>query len=192
MKVIFLDIDGVLNWVGTEERHMGFIGLDPTRITQFNKITAAHPDAKIVISSTWRRTFIAGSYQDLAGLAELLHKTGLVGEVIGQTPMRFSYVPRGGEIRAWIETWEQENPNQQLNYVILDDDTEGMFGTRAIYKTEEPSGTYVYNEEITYDLRPRHVVTDFGGTEAPGYGEPAEEGGLQPRHAEAAIKILST
>lgn len=60
MKVLFLDIDGVLNSKKTTEKVGGtglfkaFIGLDAGLVAMFKDWLAAHPDVKIVISSTWR------------------------------------------------------------------------------------------------------------------------------------------
>lgn len=55
MKVLFLDIDGVLNRVGTKERFKGFRGLDKQLVDRFLLWkTFFQPDLKIVLSSTWR------------------------------------------------------------------------------------------------------------------------------------------
>lgn len=53
-KLLFLDIDGVLNWAKTEDRLDGYVGLCKDRIARFNRIIEAVPDVKIVVSSTWR------------------------------------------------------------------------------------------------------------------------------------------
>lgn len=192
MKVIFLDIDGVLNWIGTEDRLNGFIGLDPVLIERFNRIIDAHPDVKIVISSTWRKTMHA--YPDFPGLVDLLHARGLKGEIIGHTPLHCRYWARGAEIAEWIADWEAKNPNEQLTLVVLDDDTHGMEG--HVY---QPG----YGETVVFgrDLRPFHVVTFMSGDPnmsadsqpvlAPDGSVIYEEGGLQDRHIEAAIKVLN-
>lgn len=59
MKILFLDIDGVLNCASTTERidrgiFAGMIGLDAGLVKTFLDWLARHPDVKIVISSTWR------------------------------------------------------------------------------------------------------------------------------------------
>lgn len=157
MKVIFLDIDGVLNCRTTQDRIEGYVGLCAERIARLNRITAAHPDAKIVISSTWRHAYHGD-------LRQLLKERGVTTEVIGQTPVKFSYVPRGGEIRMWLDDRRDDFPDEKLEYVVLDDDTDGMRG----YPPH------------SVDLRPRHVVTIWD-----------DNGGLQDEHVEKAIAILN-
>lgn len=61
MKVLFLDIDGVLNNESTKERigerggaFAGMHGLDARLVKRLKDWLAQHPDVKVVISSTWR------------------------------------------------------------------------------------------------------------------------------------------
>lgn len=53
MKVIFLDVDGVLNCQKTEAKCRGFIGVDSKKVKLLKKIVDA-TDAKIVLSSSWK------------------------------------------------------------------------------------------------------------------------------------------
>ena len=54
MKVIFLDIDGVLNSYTTRARSpMGFIGIDASILQIFKKVVDV-TDAKIVLTSAWQ------------------------------------------------------------------------------------------------------------------------------------------
>ncbi len=210
MKIIFLDVDGVLNWQGTKDRIGGYIGLCSERIAQLNKITDAVPEAKIVVSSTWRHSFAAGVYDDFNGLVELLKKRGVTGTIIDLTPKRFSYVPRGGEIREWIEDFNHaqamagteddgvkyegyadhfgvQYPGVKLEtFVVLDDDTDGMEG----YKRQRHHDGAPFDMDAI-DLRPFHVQTYWDGQDGKSYAEPAIEGGLQDGDVELAIKILN-
>lgn len=52
MKLIFLDIDGVLN--AHEKLPSGYCGIARQCVDQLNRILAAVPDAQLVISSAWR------------------------------------------------------------------------------------------------------------------------------------------
>lgn len=176
MKLIFLDIDGVLNWLGTEDRVGGFIGLDPTRIAQFNRIIDAHPDAKIVVSSTWRKG-MAGIYEGLEGLKKLLADRGLKGEIIGATPVRYRQ-SRGDGIRAYLE--EACASNFIEGILVLDDDTDGMSNV---------GDGFLHS----LDLRPHHVRTFWDGEMhlIGGDTEVAVEGGLQDYHVEQAIAVLN-
>lgn len=127
MKIIFLDIDGVLNdnafW---KERHdtlekklkenkmshfeFGVSQINPKKVALLNKITQA-TGAKIVISSSWRNG---------KDIKEILKGAGVEAEILGITPNGFtqfyeadypkgrSY--RGCEIQAWIDKnfdWEE-------------------------------------------------------------------------------------
>ena len=53
MKIIFLDIDGVLNCMGSKSRCQGFIGIDNDKVKRLKQIVDA-TDAKIVLTSTWK------------------------------------------------------------------------------------------------------------------------------------------
>jgi len=53
-KVIFLDVDGVLNDIATETKApLGFIGLNDSMIKNLKKIVDI-TDAKVVLTSTWK------------------------------------------------------------------------------------------------------------------------------------------
>lgn len=131
MKVIFLDFDGVLNNQGsfimeTRKRKAienGFekLGpvnhtLDSTNASNLQYILDAHPDAKIVISSTWRLHFTLEQLE-----AKLLsYDVNAKDKIIGQTPRRFrgfNSAPRYSEIEGYLE----EHP-EVTNYIILDDE----------------------------------------------------------------------
>ena len=51
MKVIFLDVDGVLNSVDTSEVFQGFVGIDDKLVSKLRKIVRA-TGAQIVLSSS--------------------------------------------------------------------------------------------------------------------------------------------
>ena len=53
MKLLFLDIDGVLNGTVTTERWNGLIGLDRRLVSMFLEWLSGK-DVRIVLSSTWR------------------------------------------------------------------------------------------------------------------------------------------
>jgi hypothetical protein len=53
MKVIFLDIDGVLNNSRTVERWRGLIGIDASLARRFAELQHS-TGAKVVLSLTWR------------------------------------------------------------------------------------------------------------------------------------------
>ena len=199
MKLLFLDIDGVLNWGGTT--HMlgvghphnnagqGCIGLCPERIARLNKIFAAHPDVKVVISSTWRHSWIYGVYESFDELKELLKKHGITQEIVGRTRSYFSSISRGEEVREYVETFEERHPGEKLEaFVALDDDTSGWQGWKSTpSKWDDPDAPYLKGR----DLRAYHVVTNYYGDSFFTGNNTGSEGGLQDKHVEDAIKVLA-
>jgi len=125
MKVIFLDIDGVLNTRYTPQRHRGFIGMHPELVERFNKLRA-RTGAKVVLSSTWR---LAKDWKNT------MAECGLDTEhFIDRTPHMpltggVEAMERGKEIQAWLN----EHPDVEA-YAILDDDSD-MLPHQPHFKT---------------------------------------------------------
>lgn len=126
MKIIFLDIDGVLNsWryyksivaSGRRITRAHADHFDPKAVKVLNEILEKS-GAKIVVSSTWRLKYEDYEANPLVriDMAKVLREQGVVGEVIGITP-RLGL--RGTEIQAWLD----ENPGIE-SFVILDDDSD--------------------------------------------------------------------
>ena len=115
MKVIFLDIDGVLNVI--PQGHDKFGAIFHTHLVENLKRIIDETGAKIVISSTWRMG------NELPGMIDMWKKRNLPGEVVGITPnFMVKYgttLCRGKEIDAYLK----EHPEVE-NYVILDDDSD--------------------------------------------------------------------
>lgn len=120
MKIIFLDIDGVMNSSeSTREFHTYHIA-DKRAVAALNHILRANKDVKIVISSTWREL------HTLDYIAGWLEGNGVCrGRVHGSTPKinaqhgpLYIAVDRGEEITAWITG----NAKGMTSYVVLDDD----------------------------------------------------------------------
>lgn len=159
MKVIFLDIDGVLNsqdWyvyrrdnipMDSVQGQYPFYEFDPRAVERLNRIIA-ETGAKIVVSSSWR------SGESVESLQKLLDSVGVKGEVVGLTPHLWCKrpypdsdgyrVPRGCEIDWWLDNhgefqrinWSKEEQIKYLqlskvkNYIILDDDSDMLYGQR--------------------------------------------------------------
>jgi len=129
MKIIFLDIDGVLNsfekltdpdatkhnkWNPEMLMRCGInLEVFPEFVKRLNKITKA-TDAKLVMSTSWR----IGDLEWWADLVILLHNSGVKGFILGRTP-NGRYKRRGNEIRAWLKEHKDENIE---SFIILDDD----------------------------------------------------------------------
>ena len=92
-------------------------------------------DAKIVISSTWRKG------RTLEQLREIFTKVGFTGEIIDKTPSLFyseksgctNSVPRGCEIEEWMRSKYGYLESVNIKYVILDDDSDMLLSQRENY-----------------------------------------------------------
>jgi hypothetical protein len=126
MKVIFLDIDGVLNYdkwyVSNEYQKLQWnedneLDIDPACAERINKI-CEKTGAKVVISSDWRISWY--------GTQLRLERGGINPEyILDKTPERiWINIPgfdhsRGAEINDWLEM----HPECE-KYVIIDDRTD--------------------------------------------------------------------
>jgi hypothetical protein len=116
-RIVFLDIDGVLNsdgYVSTRPQVSGELwtidDLDPESIATLNTLVAA-TGAQFVLSSSWRH------HHTLAEMEALLKMRGFSGTLIGATPRLFGET-RGAEIRTWLQV--QSRPPHA--FAILDDE----------------------------------------------------------------------
>jgi len=112
MKIVILDVDGVLNNAKTTQRFYcrgyKFISVDPELLDLLKKILDA-TDANIVVSSTWRL-----DEESMTHLEKMMGRK-MASKIIGQTP---SLHFRKDEINRWFEN------NKKLtieSFVVLDD-----------------------------------------------------------------------
>jgi len=107
MKVIFLDVDGVLNHGKQIEK------VEDDKIGLLNQIVKA-TNAEIVLSSDWRY-WLNTDDEDVILLERKLSSVGI--DIMSSTPItKHGY--RGAEIYQWINEW---NGEQIEKFVILDD-----------------------------------------------------------------------
>ncbi|HUU87640.1 MAG TPA: HAD domain-containing protein [Candidatus Glassbacteria bacterium] len=118
MKVLFLDIDGVLN----SETFMTSLpfcleddlrdNIDSQAVSVLNEIIEKS-DSKIVISSTWRKIY------PLPKIVEALENKGFKhsNKIIGCTPI-YDVGVRGDEIQEWLDHMAIDS------FAILDDDSD--------------------------------------------------------------------
>jgi hypothetical protein len=155
MKIIFLDIDGVLNcetgyksgecnyveWKwddGTDDHHQSFYSKSKELLNKLIDETGA----KIVISSTWRSSGIEF-------MRKVWELEGMKGEIIGITPnfrgdIDGYTIPRGCEIDYYVRNdldfghinWSKEKQQEYMdksgveNYIIIDDDSDMLYNQR--------------------------------------------------------------
>lgn len=128
-KIVFLDIDGVLNSNFWNENHQKEIGdgtlIDESKIKMLCKLVG-DTNAQIILHSGWKYWFdsdLKPLRKEADNLSDLLEKEGLT--IAGVTPdhatdeirksKKFSLV-KAGEILAWLEQ------NNDVNgWVVLDD-----------------------------------------------------------------------
>jgi hypothetical protein len=108
MKVLFLDIDGVVRKI-TRQRHHGLFGIDPRLAEIVRNVVLAVPGLKVVLSSSWRclkdgRSLIEKKVVPCFDITPLFDEEDDV---------------RGYEIQAWLELHPEVD-----RYAILDDDTD--------------------------------------------------------------------
>lgn len=163
MRVIFLDIDGVLNsqeWFDSEE-YTSNKYIEINGVSCNNEINESFvknlkdivepTGAEIVLCSTWRNIQIYHS--PIIYLNYMLNKYGLhIMDKTGKTKPSF----RPKEIKEWLDSHDGIE-----SFVILDDD-------------------YDYNDYAAFGIEKHLVQTQFYG----------DNGGLQLRHVERAVKIL--
>jgi hypothetical protein len=164
MKVIFLDIDGVLNcedayrsgeceyieWetpVGTKDHHQSFCSWSKEWLNKLINET----DAKIVISSTWR-------HSGIEFMQSVWKYENMSGEIIGITPsfrgdIKGYTIPRGCEIDHYLKNelkfnhinWDKDTQQEYMNksgvdnYIIIDDDGDMLYGQRHHFVHVLPS-----------------------------------------------------
>lgn len=111
-KILFLDIDGVLNSKNSWEQD----SLNPLGEIHLNllKRIIDETDCEIVLSSSWRM------YKDSKKILSLAFESHKIPLWIGQTPDLCD--ERWKEINQWIVN--EVDDQQKLNVVVLDDDSD--------------------------------------------------------------------
>ena len=146
MKLIFLDIDGVLNsdqWMKSVECTSGEYPqnqFDPKCVELFNKIVF-ETGARVVLSSTWRLNYT------IEQIREIFKSVHVKCEVIDFTPdlkKDNDYVIRGNEILKWCKDNEDIIGCKYLHYTdfaILDDNNDMLLWQQNhFYLTERLCG----------------------------------------------------
>lgn len=141
LKVIFLDIDGVMNscFSKTSTVHEN-LAFDPNCVAHLYKIIAA-TDAKVVLSSSWR---IGETIETISN--RVLSHYGLDKYLIGMTPFQDFECTRGEEIKQWL------SKNSCDSFVILDDDNDMGSYTPYLVRTKTKYGLQAYHVQKAIDI----------------------------------------
>lgn len=148
MKILFLDIDGVVCTLRSQFAYGERLLMESWDITccQMIRRLCAANGYQIVCSSTWRKHERTRMYFAVYGLVDYLHEDW-------RTPLKVDYEQeqrRGTEIQAWLD-----NHKDTEAYIILDDDSDMLdhqkeffvctdsregFGSRHFEKADEIMG----------------------------------------------------
>lgn len=143
MKILFLDIDGVLNseqWHSSENcKELGTSVkrfFDPICVEHLNRIIN-ETETKIIISSSWR------ILRDLQNLQDLFKSIGFTGKILGKTEDLSIFEPesfnlRGLEIKNWIKD-NQKHFKTSIKYIILDDEDDFLKEQKQYFFQTNPS-----------------------------------------------------
>ena len=130
MKVIFLDVDGVLNsqrykesgqfGAGASNLEFGRSQIDPEAVARLDRLIDA-TGARVVVSSSWRH------FWSLDEIRNMLAERGLrnIDALMDITPSMLS--DRGSEIGQWLGIMDEARRyggDDVEAFVILDDDTD--------------------------------------------------------------------
>lgn len=124
MKILFLDVDGVLNYEMCEAKIGVYYGVDQGKVKLLKQIIDA-TGAKIVLSSTWRRNIQVGmplECQDDPFAIELMSKLQAEGlKIYDLTPVDKSDSYRYEQIMSVMK--EYKHSGQMIDaWCVLDDD----------------------------------------------------------------------
>lgn len=141
MKVIFLDIDGVLNMMHINTGRDKYGDIFHDHFVNNLRYIIDRTNAKIVISSTWRMS-------GLTIMKELWEFRNLPGEVIDITTdcpqiegvEFYDLVERGHEIQEWLDN------NVVDNYVIIDDTSDMLKSQEGNFV--KTSNNYAHSDHI--------------------------------------------
>ena len=158
MKVVFLDIDGVLNEEKSRSRCCGYLGIDDKKAKNLAKIVE-ETNAKIVLISTWKDDWrkTDKSHQGIMAnyLDRKLKKQGLVildkTKSIDKNGFHFS---RGEGILQYLAD------NKVEKFVILDD---YQFDYDSCGLTDYHIKTDAFNGGLTEEMANRAIKILNGG-----------------------------
>lgn len=124
MKIIFLDMDGVLCTYRASQavRETGMMTyLDPIAVKLVERLVVDN-SAKIVISSTWRR------FKNRKEMEEVFKCAGssIIADAFHETWCTPENSSRGFEINTWLTMATEQRGESIEKYVILDDHDDFM------------------------------------------------------------------
>ena len=135
MKVIFLDIDGVLNGHDAYDWDLESKALISQRCVAVFNCIVAYTGAKVVLSSTWRYMVHNGN-MDVRGFEQLLRSHGVRCELLGVTCTDEEHDERGNQIKAWLSG----KYGDVESYVVIDDMSDEFMAKLPFVQTDGRKG----------------------------------------------------
>ncbi len=133
VKIIFLDIDGVLNNLYTKETFEGFVFVEDEKILLLKEIIES-TNAEIVLTSTWRKGWFYKEHNNSYNGEEVWLFEALQEKLNEYGIELFDYTEeiglRGEEISKWLE---DNNDKKIESYVVIDDMDESELHQHTSY-----------------------------------------------------------
>lgn len=136
-KIVFLDIDGVLNWYHSKSHNGLYLGIDSARIKRLARIVEA-TGAAIVLTTTWKDFYEIGAYKQHTETGKYMNnkfrKVGL--KIYDKTTDIAGWAYRGAGIKVWLDSHPEVK-----EFIILDDE--------------------IFKDYETYNYLPRMIKTMY-------------------------------
>ena len=121
MKIIFLDVDGVLNDRYTEETFEGFVFVSDEKILLLKEIIEA-TEAQIVLTSTWRKGWFYKDHDSTYNGEEVWLFEALQEKLNEYGIELFDYTEEAGHRGDEISSWLKKHNGETIEaYIVIDD-----------------------------------------------------------------------
>ncbi len=151
MKVIFLDIDGVLNSLSTKETFEGYVFVSDKHIILLKELID-RTGAKVVLTSSWRWGWFCSEHpyvanesdeQDIRLFKALRDKLKAFGIELFSFTADFGF--RGEEIDWWLK-----NQGEEVESFVILDDMDG--------REMHPHSRFLVQTSMKSGLQKNHIV----------------------------------
>lgn len=147
IKIIFLDIDGVLTSANSNWK------LDPVLFARL-KIILDKTDANLVISSSWRGDDKESTIRNLTDTTHPLigdNPFPFIDKIIGVTPRCNAWM-RGQEIRAWFDRHKTLGKIDDIRWIAIDDE-EDFFADQSDNVVYTKSSTGIQDIDVELAIK---------------------------------------
>lgn len=123
MKVLFMDVDGVLNSYAAKRKSGSMLGMCWEHVTEMDRVVST-TGCSIVVSSTWRfgGVEVGSNFQRALSLhgkaGQRIHQAVIDTTIDGNMRWFDRRVLRGDEIQEWLDRHPVEG------YAVVDDDVD--------------------------------------------------------------------